>query len=400
MTDREWTHRLIDHRIGVSDCLTYTAASASESAVDPDHGMIYSVYHASEENYGESRNVVAMAKIPVGQPHRAVHFTVAAHGDVIEGEANTDYAKEGLPEGTVRMGEFLDANCYYWHSDEVKMVKTHFGELGPIYKGYIRCLWLSYGEDYYYRDFDIDSQTFSEVKHLKCLFEGEVVNFTGEVFGKYLESQGLAGFDQHKSNWECVILTDKFRLAPDGYRYTFATCCWSQPVFMRIKDGSDLLEFVGHIDTVGEYETQSAPVGDTYYALVRGVVSGPNFYTSKDMGKTWQPGDRLEFNTTRPQLLAYDGKLLVAYSIVGITPNTVRDGRNNMILIRGEGPELSKYERVFFVKDHRGMVYYDLTDYKGDLAVIYSASIYPDKNPQAKDVLYFAELGDLRYMEE
>jgi len=378
----------------------FTAASAPESAIDPDHAMIYSTYLASKENYGECRNIIAMQKVPVAQPHRAETFVVAEHGTEFSGEANTDLAKEGLPEGIVRMGEFLDQNCYYWHSDEYKTVKVLFGETGPIYKGYIRCMWLSYGEDYYYRDFDIEAQTFSEVKHLKCLFNGEVVNFTGEVFGRYLESQGLTGYDQHKSNWECVILTDKFRLAPDGYRYAFATCCWSQPVFVRIKDGSDIVEFVGHIDAIGEYETQSALVGDTYYALVRGVVSGPNFFTSRDMGKTWQPGCRLEFNTTRPQLLPYDGKLLVAYSIVGIKPNIVRDGRNNMILIRGEGGDLSGYERVFFVKDYRGMVYYDVMDYKDNLYCIYSASIYPDKNPQGKDTLFFAEIGGLKYMEE
>jgi len=399
MTDREWTHRIIDHRIGVSDSCQFTASSASESAVDPDHAMIYSVYLASRKNYGECRNIIAMAKIPVGQPHRTETFIAAEEGDLIEGEANTDLAKNGLPEGTVRLGEFLDCNCYYWHSDEYTMVKTHFGEMGPVYKGYIRVLWLSYGEDYYYRDFDIEKQEFSAVKHLKCELDGQITNFTGEAFRRYLDGHGLTGYDQEKSKWEHVILTDKFKMAPDGYRYAFATSCWAQSVFMRVKDGSDVLEFAGHIDVLGEYETQSALVGDTWYCLIRGVLEGPNFFTSKDGGKTWQPGCRLTFNTTRPQLMEYKGQLLVAYSVAGVTPNIARDGRNNMILLRGVGPDLAKYEAVFFVKDYRGMVYYDMTDYKGCICCIYSASIYPDKNPQAKDILYFTEIGDLEYME-
>ena len=399
MTNREWTHKLIDHRIGVSDSCQFTASSASISAADPDHGMIYTVYHASRINYGECRNIVAMTKVPVGQPHRAETFIVAEEGDRICGEANTALAKDGLPEGTVRVGEMLDANCYYWHSDEFRTVKTHFGETGPVYHGFIRVLWLSYGEDYYYRDFDIEKQEFSETHHLKCILDGKVQNFTGEVFRRYLEENGLTGFDQEKSGWEHVILTDKFKLAPDGYRYAFATSCWSQPVFVRMKDGSDVLEFVGHIDVIGEYETQSALVGDTWYCLIRGVLEGPNFFASKDGGRTWEPGCRLEFNTTRPQLMSYKGELLVAFSVVGILPNIVRDGRNNMRLLRGTGPDLTAYEEVFFVKDHRGMVYYDMTDWNGCIYCIYSASIYPDKNPQAKDILYFTEIGDLEYIE-
>ena len=95
-----------------------------------------------------------------------------------------------------------------------------------------------------------------------------------------------------------------------------------------------------------------------------------------------------------------DGKLLVAYSVCGVEPNLVRDGRNNCRLVMGEGPDLSGYKEIFFVADPRGMVYYDIVDYNKDLYAIWSdASLHLDKNPQAKDVLHMAKIGDLRFIQ-
>ena len=67
-----------------------------------------------------------------------------------------------------------------------------------------------------------------------------------------------------------------------------------------------------------------------------------------------------------------------------------------MILLCGEGDQLSNYEKVFQVIDPFGIVYYDIVDYKGLLHVIWSsADLYLDRNPQAKDLLWFARIGML-----
>jgi len=66
-----------------------------------------------------------------------------------------------------------------------------------------------------------------------------------------------------------------------------------------------------------------------------------------------------------------------------------------MIILRGEGGDLSKYEEVFRVVDPLGFVQYDLQDYKGRLLCIWSnGELYPDKPQewchavQGKDALF------------
>ena len=383
MTDREWKHLIIDHKRAVSDISQFTSSAASVSCVDTDHGTIYCTYLASRKNYGETRDSVILAKIPVEQPEKTETIPVIEKGAVIDG---------------VPYNEFLDCNAYFYQTEEYETVKTHFGETGPIYRGFVRILFLCVPEDYFYTDYDIKNGTFSEFRRLKALCDGEIRPLTGSVYNGFLGSRGLSGFNNSKDAGENLILTDKFRLAPDGYRYSFLTAAGTQPVFTRIKDGSDVVEFLGYIPVEGEYETQSALLDGIYYAIVRGVREEENFWTSEDMGKTWKPGSRIEFNTTRPQCLSYFGKVLVAVSVCGVEPNLVRDGRNNMKLLCGEGPDLSTYEEIFFISDPRGIVYYDMVDYNGEIYVIFSdGSLHLDKNPQAKDALFIAKIGDLRY---
>ena len=171
----------------------------------------------------------------------------------------------------------------------------------------------------------------------------------------------------------------------------------AQPVCVRIAEGSDVLEIRGAIPKLGQYETQSAILNchSAMAALVRGA-EGDNYYLSDDLGLSWRPAGRVEFNTTRPQLLPYKGKLLRGISIVGVLPNRVRDGRNNLILSFAARPELDAYEDIFFIQDPYGIVYYDIFDYKDTLYMIWSSGdLYIDKNPQAKDLLWFAKIGDL-----
>ena len=407
-TNEEWTERILGRRTCVSDTEKFTASSAPESCIDPDHGMIYSTYLASRQNYGESRNIVALARIPVCQPERFTTWIAAESGMEIAGK---------------KYGEFLDCNAYYYQTtEEAATVVTHFGQTG-----YIRVLFLSYGEEYFYTDFDIKNEAFSEIKPLKVLFRGEEKPLTGALYAEILRDFGFTDFDLYKEKWEHVILTDKFRLHTDGYRYSMMTAGQAQPVCVRIAEGSDVLEIRGAIPKLGQYETQSAILdrpadpdavspasgvslssskspspasgvsqsSSVMAALVRGA-EGDNYYLSDDLGQTWRPAGRVEFNTTRPQLLPYKGKLLRGISVVGVLPNRVRDGRNNLILSVAARPELDAYEDIFFIQDPYGIVYYDIFDYKDTLYMLWSSGdLYIDKNPQAKDLLWFARIGDL-----
>ena len=95
-------------------------------------------------------------------------------------------------------------------------------------------------------------------------------------------------------------------------------------------------------------------------------------------------------------LMEYKGKVLMAYSLLGIKPNLMRDGRNNMRLLLGDGDDASKYAEVFFIQDKYGIVYYDLINYKNVLYMLWSnADLYLDKSLHGKDLLYFARIGEL-----
>ena len=212
-TQRDWIGQmelnhvyteLYEDGAAVGDTVQFTASSAPESCIDPDHGMIYSTYLASRQNYGESRNIVALARIPVCQPERFTTWVVAESGMEIAGK---------------KYGEFLDCNAYYYQTnEEAATVVTHFGQTGTLYRGYVRVMFLSYGEEYFYTDFDIQNETFSEIRPLRVLFHGEEKPLTGTLYAEILRDFGFTDFDLYKEKWEHVILTDKFRL----HTFTYA----------------------------------------------------------------------------------------------------------------------------------------------------------------------------------
>ena len=65
---------------------------------------------------------------------------------------------------------------------------------------------------------------------------------------------------------------------------TLATAAWAWPALMRLKAGSDIMEFVGIIPQCAQYEAQSALLDDRIYAILRGS-KGDNFLVSDNRGK-------------------------------------------------------------------------------------------------------------------
>ena len=379
-TNEEWTHRILEHRIAISDTILFSDSEAPNSCFSPDRGILYTTYMASKRNYGESGDVVALAITPLCQPHRSRTIIIA---------------ERGVTECVKDARKLMNCNCFHYFTNEVLYTaKTHFGENGDIMHGLVRILFAADGDRYYYTDYDPVNATVAEIKPLKVMFHDEARPFTGEILRAYLEEHGYADFNKEESG-ETLILSDKFRLHHDGYRYTLATAAWAWPVAMRIKEGSDTMEFVGCLKQSAQYEAQSAIVDGQMYAVLRGAKTD-DFFVSDDLGKSFRPIGRIDFNTTRPQLCPYKGEILVAVSKKGVLPNKVRDGRNNILLLCGKGDKLSNYREVFHVKDPLGMVYYDIQDYKGTLFMLWSsADLYVDKNPQAKDLLWFARLGEI-----
>ncbi|HHW31191.1 MAG TPA: hypothetical protein GXX20_05885 [Clostridiaceae bacterium] len=358
MTNKEWENYILNNKVAISDTVNYVSSSASISCFDPDHGKIYTVYHASRTNYGESRDVLALAVIPVGQPHKTENYVVLKHGD----EQNGIVYRDMIDSNIVFMGNF------------------------------VRIFFISGGTQYFYIDFDIHKKTFSEIKPVLCTYDGVTRELKDTVFEEYLKSRGLTGY-RFDDVYEHIINTSRI-YRHGSYWYGCLTSFLCQPVIYRTKDCINY-EFVGYIDKLAKYETQTAIVEDLMYTLLRGA-KGDNFYVSNDLGKTFTPAGRIEFNETRPQLLEYKGKLLMAISLVDIEPNLVRNGRNNMKILLGNGQNLSEYEEVLFIKDKYGIVYYDIINYKNVLYMIWSnADLYLDKSNHAKDLLYYSKIGEL-----
>jgi len=364
MTNEQWTHQILDFKTAVSDTFNYTCGSASISCFDPKRGRIYTVYHASRTKYGEARDVFAMAIIPVVQPHKAVNHIIVEHEVPIDGHIYTN---------------IIDGNCIFLD-------------------GKVRIFFLSGGRQYFYVDYIPETDSFTEIQPVRCTFDGMTRDLTDDAVAVYLNSRGMTGWEFNDPH-EHIINTSRMYLY-EGWWYSCITSYWCQPIIYRTKDGTNF-EFVGIVDKVGQYETQTAILHGRMYALIRGA-EGDNFYISDDLGQSFKPCGRIEFNTTRPQMLVYKNKLLIFISEKGILPNLVRDGRNNMKLLSGEGADLSQYKEIFHIVDERGIVYYDIIDYKGVLYMTFSnADLYIEDipsyadRPAAKDLIYYTKIGDL-----
>ena len=126
-------------------------------------------------------------------------------------------------------------------------------------------------------------------------------------------------------------------------------------------------------------------------------MAGDNFFVSDDGGRTFRPAGRLSDGEQRPQLKVYRGQLLVAFSAPDEQPNRIRNGRNNIHLLLGEGDDLSKYREILHEVDPLGIVYYDIVPRGDELHVIWSdARRFPDKiiwgAVQGKDRLLYGRL--------
>ncbi len=346
----------------VSDVQAFTCGSAPISCFDPASRTIYAPYLASRTGFGEQHEIVALAAIPIDQPENARSVVLLEAGVPKDGLTFSQVIDPFaiLVDGKVRVFALVDTARYYRVDFDPAT-----GEIGPLLP--VRCRLAPSGER---RPLDADA------------LRDALVSF------------GMEGYDLDADAGEHLICTAK--PAWDGKAfYGAVTSGRSQPVIFRCEDG-ETFDFVGAVPALAKYECQVALCEGRLFALLRGA-DGPDFFVSDDDGRTFAPIRRLGIAETRPQLMAWRGRLLLCCSYNGETPNGVRDGRNNLHLYLANPANPCDQHEILHEIDPLGIVYFDLVDLGDGLAMLWSDSRrFPDKiirgARQGKDRVLFAHV--------
>ena len=350
-------------RTVVSDTNRFTCGSGSVSCLSSDGTHVFVPYLASTNGFGECHDLAAIADVPVAEPGRARSFIVCQSGET-----------------------FLD-----------EPVTTVVSYASFPWKGEVRVMLDVNSDRFGFRDWDPRSRRVTGEGLFMCRWEGNggARPLSPDAISDYLKGRGLSGFNPKKEAGDRCVFQSKPQWK-DGSLYGFVTSSCSQPILFRSADGT-FFEFIGAIPEIAEYECQLAILNGRFYAVMRGT-KGDNFWTSSDGGRTWMAAGRLPDGLQRPQMMVWRDKVLIGYSAPDEKPCSVRNGRNNLHLLWGEGTDLSKYREILHVLDPIGFVYPDLVDVRGELYVLWSNSErFPDKVKwgavQGKDQILFARLS-------
>jgi hypothetical protein len=346
----------------VSDINAFTCGSAPISCFDPASRTIYAPYLASRKGFGEQHEIVALAAIPVEHPENA---------------KSTVMLEAGVEKDGIVFSQVIDP-CAIFIDDKVRLFA------------------LIDTNQYYRVDFDPATGKVGPLTPVMCRIgpEGERRPLDADAHRDALDAFGMTGYDLNADAGEHLICTAK--PAWDGQAfYGTVTSGRSQPLVFRCEDG-ETFDIVGAVPALAKYECQVALVGGRLFALLRGA-DGPDYFVSDDGGRTFTPICRLGIAETRPQLMAWRGKLLLGCSFNGETPNLVRDGRNNMHVYLANPINPLDLHEIVHENDPLGIVYFDFVDVGDGLAMLWSDSRrFPDKiiwgNRQGKDRLLFARV--------
>lgn len=350
-------------KVPVSDIERFTSSSAPISCFDPVRKMIFTPYHASYTGYGEQASVFALARIPL--PGLKAASSVLMESDV------PFYGRK-----------------YNWPIDGSSI----------MFNDKVRIFFLAGGDSYYHMDWSPDKgKEAGAPEPVLCrpLESSSSCPLTRDAVEKYLLAHGCTGYNLLGDARENIICTAKPAWNGETF-YGMITSFLSCPILFRCRDGMTF-EFCGIVPALAKYECQTAVLNGKIYALLRGAA-GDEFWEADEGEWQFRPCGRLGMSETRPQLMTCNGKLLLAYSQTGISPNKIRDGRNNITILAGDSGDLSRFEEVFHAVDEMGIVYYDIVNCNGDLYMIWSNSErFPDKIVwgvlQGKDTLYCSLLA-------
>ena len=360
----------INTRFVINNGLSEMAANAVELVVDEKTGIAYAAYLSSETSFGESSELVNLAKFNILQPTNAQWVTVF--------DRERDFGGAALSE----------CNLIELDSETVRVFAVNLKTLV-----------------YYYKD--VDKRTLAvgdmkEVKFRSSLTAG-AVTFSKDNVNNHIRALGgeLFGYLQFTT---AIIRVD-------GYYYT--TVCGGNKLpnflFMRSEDG-ETWSFVSLVKHMVNYEAMLAYHDDKFWIMCR---NGEETVTDKqqqnlvysDDGIEWKQSNlTLATSDTRPYLFPYQGCLYLAYS--SPLPNsysTVRPWRCNIHvgkIVSENGEE--RFEELLYKESKFGIVYYALKDWYGKMIMLYSSGeLHPTEGlmggwSQGKDCLNYAVL----YMQE
>lgn len=347
----------------VSDVEAFTCGSASIACHDASRRIVFAPYLASRTGFGEQHSIVALATIPVDHPVAAKSVAVL---------------EAGVPNNGITFSRVIDPFAVFVN-------------------GKVRVFALVDATRYMRVDYDPATCTVGPLTPVMCrLAPGrEKRPLDEDALRTALADRGFSGYDTGADIGEHLICTAKPAWDGDTFFGT-VTSGLSQPIVFRCDDG-ETIDFIGAVPAIAKYECQVAKAGGRLFALLRGAER-EDFFVSDDDGRTFSPIRRLGIAETRPQLMAWRGKLLLGCSFNGESPNRVRDGRNNLHLFLADPAAPETLREILHETDPLGIVYFDLVDIGDDLAVIWSDSRrFPDMLirgcRQGKDRLLFAHVG-------
>ena len=356
----------IEHYFMINNGLIEMAANAVEFVVDENTGIAYAVYLSSETSFGESSELVNLAKFNILQPTNAEWVTVFNRETDFGGASLSECNIIEIDEETVRVFAVNLKNLKYYYKDVNKRTLA-VGKMG-------------------------------EVK-FKRADDAVSVSFSKDNVNAYISSTGGHLFDHLQFTTAIIKL--------DGCFYT--TVCGGNKIgnflFMKSTDG-EVWTLVATVDHVVNYEAMLAYHDNKFWVMCRNgeeVASGKmqqNLMYSSD-GVVWEQSNlMLETSDTRPYLFNYQGGLYLAYS--SPMPNdfsTVRPWRCNVHIgeiVSENGKECFREE--IYKESKFGIVYYALTDWYGKMIMLYSSGeLHPTEGlmggwSQGKDCLNYTEL--------
>ena len=346
----------------VSDTNRFTCGSAPCVTVSEDGRTFYTPFLTSTTGFGECHDIAAVAEFPVANPKAAKSHVICRIGEQFCG---------------LTVSSVLSFVSFPWQGNVRVTLDINYGVCG-------------------WRDWDPRTKKVVGEGRYKCRFApGAKPEFiTPEALTRYLNERGFTGHNVYRERGDRLLCGTKPCWDGKAF-YGFATSSCSQPVLYRCEDG-ETLDFLGVVPEICEYECQVTKLNGVLYAYMRGSTND-NFFVSRDGGRTFSPSGRLPDGKQRPQLQTWRGKVLLSYSAPDEKPNGVRNGRNNLHMLWGEGGDLSKYREILHAIDPLGIVYYDIVDLNGELHILWSnAERFPNHVKwgavQGKDQILFARL--------
>ena len=335
----------MDKKIGqhfmINDGLTEMAANAVELVVDKNTGIAYACYLSSETALGESTSLVKIAKFNIMQPTNVVWATIY--------DKNVDFNGDLL----------LECNLIELSATTLRVYCVNM------------ITWK-----YYFKDVDKKTLKAGELKELKFKTseDSEVLNYDRDTINEYFKTLGGDLFTNLQLTSPIVKIGDTFYTTSCGGE------CQDKTLFLKSTDG-EVWTIKSIIPFGSNYEAVLCYHDNKFFVMLRGGERQPtgnkkeHLIYSED-GINWVKTNlALECSETRPYLFNYQGSLYLAYSSpLPLDYSTVRPFRCNVHVgkvVTQNGNTI--FEEEIYKESKFGIVYYALTDWYGNMIMLYSS---------------------------